>query len=648
MSPPDSRSLACGLLSWAGMETHASLPAPPTTASALLRARRFGPLFLTQLLGAFNDNLLKNALVAAIAFGTLGGVSRSAGQVSTLVNLSAGIFILPFFLFSALAGQLADRFDKASLVRTIKLVEIGIMLLAALGFALHSMTLLFVVVFLMGTHSAFFGPLKYAILPQHLAEQELVTGNGLVGAGTFVAIVTGTLAGTLLPASVVVVALVAVALVGYASSRRIPEAASTSPVAIRWNPLRETVHTLRLAATQRMVFLAILAISWFWFYGALYLAQLPTLAVEVIGGGPHAMAPLLVAFTVGVGVGSLACGKLAHGRVEPGWIFLGCLGLSVFGVDAYAATAAPHPITDASAGLLHDPTRVRLLVDLCLLGVCGGLYVVPLYAFIQHGSDSATRARTMAANNIANALFMVGGAALALAFGAFGIGARQLLLFAALANLAVVVAIALVVRYGVLRFFISALVHTFYRVAKKDLHHIPQDAPAVLVCNHPSLMDAPLIAAVCDRPVRFVMHHRIHDARGWRWLFRAVGAIPIASRREDPVRMQAAFDAIEHALRQGEVVCIFPEGGLTKDGEVSEFRRGVEEILGRVPVPTVPMALRGMWGSVYSRARGAPLRGSPRGFRSPVEVVCGEALAASEVSAPTLRARVAALRGHAR
>lgn len=630
------------------MDTHPARSTPPTTALGLLGACRFGPLFLTQLLGAFNDNLLKNALVAAIAFGTLGGVARSAGEVSTLVNLSAGIFILPFFLFSALAGQLADRFEKAGLVRAIKLAEIGIMLLAALGFALHSTLLLFVVVFLMGTHSAFFGPLKYAILPQHLDENELVTGNGLVGAGTFVAIVTGTLAGTLLPTPVVVLAIVAVALLGYASSQRIPEAVSASRGVIRWDPLRETWVTLRLASGQRMVFLAILAISWFWFYGALYLAQLPSLAVEVIGGGPHAMAPLLVAFTVGVGIGSLACGKLSRGRVEPGWIFLGCLGFTLFGIDAYAATATLQPLADASVDFLHDPARTRLLADLCLLGACGGLYVVPLYAFVQHTSDPATRSRTMAANNILNAMFMVGGAVLAIVLGAFGIGARQLLLVAALANLAVVVAIALVVRYGVLRFFVSGLVHTFYRVAKKDLHHIPQDAPALLVCNHPSLMDAPLIAAVCERPVRFVMHHRIHDARGWRWLFRAVGAIPIASRRDDPARMQAAFDAIECALREGEIVCIFPEGGLTKDGEVSEFRRGVEEILARVPVPAVPMALRGMWGSVYSRARGAPLCGSPRGFRSPVEVVCGQALAASEANAPTLRARVAALRGRAR
>ncbi|KAF0164216.1 MAG: putative phospholipid/glycerol acyltransferase, partial [Caulobacteraceae bacterium] len=362
--------------------------------------------------------------------------------------------------------QLADRFEKASLVRAIKLAEIGIMLLAALGVALHSTVLLFVVVFLMGTHSAFFGPLKYAILPQHLAERELVTGNGLVGAGTFVAIVTGTLAGTLLPASVVLVAIIAVALLGYASSQRIPEAPSTSSVAIRWNPLRETVATLRLASAQRMVFLAILAISWFWFYGAVYLAQLPGLAVEVIGGGPRAMAPLLVAFTVGVGIGSLACGKLSGGRVESGWIFLGCLGLSVFGIDVYAATAGLQPAMDASVGLWHDPARVRLLVDLCLLGVCGGLYVVPLYAFIQHTSDPATRARTMAANNIANALFMVGGAVLAMALAAFGVGARPLLLIVAIANLVVVAAIALFVRYGVLRFFISALVHTFYRVAK--------------------------------------------------------------------------------------------------------------------------------------------------------------------------------------
>jgi hypothetical protein len=605
-------------------------------------------LFLTQLLGAFNDNLLKNSLVAAIAFGTLGGHARTPSEVAALVNLSAGLFILPFFLFSALAGQLADRHEKSRLIRLVKLAEIGIMALAALGIALPSTTLLFVVVFLMGTHSAFFGPLKYAVLPQHLVEKELVVGNGLVSAGTFVAIVTGTLAGTLLPAHAVAAMVVAVALLGYAASLRIPEAPSDETVAVTWNPLRETWRTLALASRQGMVFLAILAISWFWGFGSLYLAQLPALAVDVLGGGPDAMTPLLVAFTVGIGAGSLACAKLARGRVEPGWIFLGCIGFTLFGLDAHAATGALASRAGNVAQPFHDGAYLRLLSDLSLLGVSGGLYVVPLYAFVQHRSDAATRSRTIAANNILNALFMVILAGLAIALGAAGLAARDVLWVAAVANLAVIGAVGYVARYGVLRFFVSGLVHAFYRVAKKDLHHLPENAPALLVCNHPSLMDAPLIASAFTRPVRFVMHHRIHDARGLRWLFRAAGTIPIASRREDPARMATAFDAIERALRADELVCIFPEGGLTKDGEVSEFRRGVEEILTRTPVPTVPMALRGMWGSVYSRAQGAPLRGPPRGFRSPVEIVCGAPVDANDATAPTLRERVAALRGRAR
>jgi 1-acyl-sn-glycerol-3-phosphate acyltransferase len=361
------------------------------------------------------------------------------------------------------------------------------------------------------------------------------------------------------------------------------------------------------------------------------------------------MGLLLVVFSVGIGAGSLACAKLARGRIEPGWIFLGCVGLTLFGGDIYAVTATMQPVhLTVDASLTGTPGFTRLLVDLGLLGLSGGLYVVPLYAYVQHRSDASRRSRIIAANNIFNALFMVVGSVLAIMLRKLGLGVGAVLLAAALVNVVVVACLTAVVRRGLLRFFVSGLIHVFYRVAKRDLDRVPTDTPALIVCNHPSVIDAPIIAAACTRPVRFVMYHRIYNARGFRWFFEAVEAIPIAPRHEDERCMQAAFDEIERALRAGEIVCIFPEGKVTKDGELNEFRRGVEEVLARTPVPVVPMALRGLWGSTFSRSGAGVLRKRPRGFGSPVEVLCGEPVPAADANAELLQERVAELRGDVR
>lgn len=600
----------------------------------LLRSRRFAPLFVTQLLGAFNDNVFKSALVVTV---TLGGAARAGLSVDALVNVASALLILPFFLFSALAGQLADRLDKARLMRALKLTEVGVMGLAVLGFQLGSLPLLLGSLFLMGAQSAFFGPVKYGILPQHLGAHELVRGNGLVEMGTFVAILGGTLIGGLVIAlpGVGTVALSALVLViaaaGYVAARQVPDAPPSAPgLALDFHLARSTWRTLRLARANRPAWKAIVGASWFWFLGALLLAQLPLIAADHLGGDAHTITVLLALFTVGVGLGSLASDRLTGGRIEIGHVAPASLALTALLVDlALAIAAAP------AAG--HVPFRVG--ADLTLLGLAGGLYIVPLYALMQERSAPEERARVVAANNILNALFMVSAALFAVALRALGLSLPQLLLAtAALSGVATLIALALT-RDFVLRLLIAGVVRALYRVRARGLDAVPDHGPAVVVANHVSYVDALVLGGLCRRPIRFVMDHRIHDGP-LRPFFRAVRAIPIAPRGEDPTRLEAALDAIDAALEDGEVVGIFPEGKLTRDGALDVFKPGVERILERRPAPVVPVGLRGLWGSFFSHAGGRPFAKWPRRVWSKIEIQAGPVMAPEDVTADGLRAAV--------
>lgn len=382
----------------------------------LLGTTRFWPLFWTQLFGALNDNIYKNALVIFIAF-TL--ADRMSVNGSLLVVVAGGVFILPFFLFSAFAGQLADRFEKACLIRRIKIAEIIIMCFAAAGFIGQSLTVLLGVLFLMGTQSAFFGPLKYGILPQHLHEEELTGGNGLVQMGTYLAILGGTMIGGVLVASgdwgpvYVSVTVVAVAVIGWYVSRSIPyAAASDASLLIDWNILRQTCRIVAYSMSDKAIFLIIIAISWFWFIGATFLSLVPGYTRGVLAGNEHVATLLLTAFSIGIGTGSLLCEKLSRGRIEPGLVPIGAIGLSLFSLDLFftGVPGAAHVTeVDATVFLTHA-TYWRVLVDLIMIGLFGGIYIVPLFALLQHRAERHHRARVIAATNILNALFMVGSA----------------------------------------------------------------------------------------------------------------------------------------------------------------------------------------------------------------------------------------------
>lgn len=405
----------------------------------LLGERRFLPFFLTQFLGAFNDNVYKNALVVLITFQA---VQLGAGSPGVMVNLAAGIFILPFFLFSATAGQLADKYEKSRLIRHTKLLEVAVMALAAAGFALMSLPLLLAVLFLMGAQSALFGPVKYAIIPQQLADDELVGGNALVEAATFVAILAGTIVGGLLAVGAdgpgrVSLAVVAIAVLGWLASLRIPPVAAADPgLVVNWNPVSQTREMIRFTLESRAVLRAIVGISWFWFYGALFLSQFPGFAADHLGGDERAVTLLLALFSVGIGAGSLLCGRLSAGRVEPRLVPLGALGLSLFALDLWWASPAAGALGAAQplGALLGRPQWWRIVFDLVMIGVSGGFFIVPLYALMQQRSAPAHRARIIAGNNILNALFMVAAAAMGAGMLAAGFAVPQLFLATALLN----------------------------------------------------------------------------------------------------------------------------------------------------------------------------------------------------------------------
>ena len=620
----------------------------------LLKQKRFAPFFATQFLGAFNDNLFKNALVVLLTFQAARWTTL---RPELLANLAAGIFILPFFLFSATAGQLADKYDKARLARLVKVLEMSIMGVAAAGFFLTSLPVLMGALFLLGCHSTLFGPVKYAILPQHLREEELVGGNALIEAGTFVAILIGTLAGGLLAGSVahpvwIAVGGFVVALAGYLTSRGIPAAPAPAPeLKVNLNPLSETWRNIAFARENRTVFLSILGISWFWLYGALFLAQFPAYGKFVLGGGESSVTLLLATFTVGIGVGSMLCERMSGKHVEIGLVPFGSIGLTLFGLDLYFASptglagAAPHELL----ALLAMPAVWRVLFDLLMLGMFGGFFIVLMYALVQLRSSPEHRARIIAANNILNALFMVVGALGAAALLGEGLSIPALFGLGALLNAAVALYIYGLVPEFLLRFIAWLLVKAVYRLRTSGLAHIPHEGAAVLVANHVSFADAVIIMGASPRPIRFVMDHRIFRTPLLGFIFRHCGAIPIASAKEDPVMLEAAFAEVGRALENGDLVGVFPEGHLTRDGELQPFRPGISRILAANPVPVVPMALSGLWGSFFSRIDGSAMQ-TPfrRGVFSDIALQVGAPVPPGEATPEHLQQKVLALRGACR
>jgi len=614
----------------------------------LLSQRRFLPFFGAQALGAFNDNVYKNVLVILAAYQA---ASYTTMQPQLLANVATGLFILPFVLFSGIAGQLADRYDKALVLRVVKAAEIAIMALAAIGFATKSIELLLAALFLMGTHSAFFAPAKYGLLPEVLRDSELVGGNAMIESGTFLAILLGTLTAGLLAGNagtgLISTVLIVIAAAGFLTSLAIPRLRPAAPeLKIDWQPWTSTWSNIRAARESRVVFLSILGISWFWFYGALVLTQLPLYSKNVLGGSEELVTLLLVLFSIGVGTGSLLCERLSDKQVEIGLVPFGSLGLTIFAVDLYFATPrVPFGEALSAASFIDQTGAWRILIDIGLIGLFGGFFIVPLYAIVQQRARRAAMSRVIGANNILNAVFMVAAAALAALALEAGLTIPQLILLTAVLNAFVAIYIYGLVPEFLLRFLAWLLVNFIYRLDRRGIENIPERGPALLICNHVSYADAIVISAGCSRPIRFIMESSIFKIPVLSTIFRGMKAIPVAPAKQDPVVYERAFEIVAEELQRGNLVCIFPEGRLTPDGEVQEFRAGMLRILKETPVPVIPMALSGLWNSMFSRKYKAVWKRRPRRFLPKITLNVGEPVPPEDVQLDTLRSKVIELRG---
>ena len=621
---------------------------------ALLRQRRFAPFFWTQFAGAANDNLFKFAFTVMVTYQL--SVSWMPPALAGLVI--GALFILPFLLFSATAGQLTDKYEKTRIIRFVKNLEIAIMLVAGAGFVAGSAAILLGCVFLMGLHSTLFGPVKFAYLPQVLNERELTGGNGMVEMGTFVAILLGNVAGGLLVAlpgighTTVAVACLALALLGRLVAQFIPPAPATDPgLTVNWNPVSETWRNLKLAHGNTVVFRSLLGISWMWFFGAVFLSQFPSFAKDVLHGNEQVASLLLVVFSVGIGIGSLLCEVLSRRHVEIGLVPLGAIGMSVFAIDLYFASRALPPSEVLTlAAFAAQPAHWRVMADLLLLSLFAGLYSVPMYALIQMRSQPTHRARIIAANNILNALFMIASAVLAGALLSAGFTVPQIFLFTGIANAVVAFYIFLLVPEYLLRFVAWVLSRCIYRFKVRGDEHIPTEGAAILACNHVSFVDAVLLMAASPRPIYFIMDHRIFRIPVLGALFRLAKAIPVAPQKDDAATYEAAFERAAQVLKDGDLLAIFPEGGITRDGQLQAFKGGIMKIIERaradgVEAPVVPMALTNLWGSFFSRIEqgGAMVRPFRRGMFNRVGLNVGAPLPAAEVQPALLRERVAGL-----
>ena len=615
----------------------------------LFKTKRFFPFFITQFLGAFNDNLFKTALVAIITFGVLysgspeiqTAVTDPAVQIDTsgietaaavetrefwvaesdapfLVTLASGIFILPFFLFSAMAGQLAEKYERSNLIRYVKLFEVFVMLVGVAGFVLKSVPVLLFVLFLMGTQSAFFGPVKYAILPDHLKEGELLGGNALVETGTFIAILIGTILGGLLAditdytVPIVSASVVFFAFLGVMSSRQIPPVAPKVPdLKINWNFIGETFSIMREASKREAVHLAILGISWFWFVGATYLAQFPNYVRLVLDADTQVFTLFLAVFSLGIGVGSMLCNKLLKGAITARFVPLAAIGMAVFGVDLYFTSLgfenAGNERLDIWAFLAASGSW-RILIDIIGIAVAGGVYIVPLYTILQTRSPNHLRARMIAANNIMNALFMVASALISVAMLQIGFTVHGIFLVMSLFSIIVALWITKLLPQDLVQSIIRAVLKLFYRVEINGLENYQKVSnKTVIIANHTSFLDGMLISAFLPHQLTFAIN--THIASRW-WVKPAFALFDLLTL--DPTNPMATKSLVKE-VKKGKRIVIFPEGRLTVTGALMKIYEGPGMIAHLSNAPLLPIRIEGAQYSPFSRLKGLlKLRAFPK------------------------------------
>ena len=614
-------------------------------AKHLITERRFLPYFCTQFLGAFNDNIYRNALAIIVTY-----VLAKENQV-LIINIALVVFILPYFLFGALAGQLADKYEKSWLIRRIKMAEMVIMCLGSVAIYFQSMPMMLAVLFELGSQSAFFGPIKYSILPQHLRPDEILSGNAYVESGTFLAILLGTILGGFLGSDTdyliyLIAAMALCAVCGWLASCQIPSAEPAAPdLKISRNLYQSSLEIIRMTRADKPVFMSILAISWFWFFASIILTQFPVFAKEVLSGNANVAILLTATFSVGIAIGSLACSKLSGGKVEIGLVPFGALGMSFFAYQLGRSLPISTPELLTLSEIMLWPGAWWVVLNLTMIAFSAGLFIVPLYAFLQTRSDETQRSRVIAVNNIYNSIFMVGAGVVGMLMSYFGFTVLQIFKVAAVLNLFAAIYILSVMPEFFLRLISWLLVHSVYRVDKEGIENIPKEGPALLVCNHVAFVDPALLLGVIPRPARFVMWYGFYELPVVGRLFKWLNSIPIGNRKQRPELVDEAFDEVAQALNNGELVVIFPEGGITRTGDIAKFQPGIDKIVQRTPVPVIPIAIRGMWGTWSSRKRGRALKGLPSSYMKRLTVVAGEAVPPEQASRVVMYDKVRALRG---
>ena len=611
----------------------------------LMQDRRFAPFFWTQALGAFNDNVFKQVVLLLLTFEA---VPRAGWDASLINSLGMMLFMLPTLVFSAWGGRLADMRDKALLIRALKTFEVACMVLAALAIWYEAYVCMLGMLALIGTQVALFGPVKYAILPQHVPRARLVTANAWIEMGTFLAILLGTvLAGAMTelpPAqrySIIGMTLIGAALAGWWASRYIPAA----PPQIDTVTPSITRSSLKMFWQQRAMRFAILGISLFWFLGTCYLSQLNVWVKNVVGGDMTTVSALMTAFAIGVGMGAWLYAKLSVGRLELGLVPLGALIIALCGT--LFAYSGPVGVVEkvTLAARLGDGTLLPMLLELIGVGVGGGLYIMPLYLMLQVKSDPGHRARMVAVNNVVNALFM-------LVASLFAILVTNVLHWSLPVFFSLVALCALLMGVGSfgynprpgLRILVFMGMRLCYKLRISGRGYIPEDGAAVVVCNHVSYTDALILAAASPRPLRFVMYAPIYELPLVKQICRVVGAIPITTARNSPAAMRRTFQQIKKALDAGEVVMIFPEGQLTRNGEVGFFQRGIERIVQETPVPVIPAALSGLWGGWGTHKDTPPFSGLPKKVHARVRIMFGEPIPPERATRELLYQRVVHLK----
>jgi 1-acyl-sn-glycerol-3-phosphate acyltransferase len=614
--------------------------------------RRFWPLFWTQFLGALNDNFFKNALVILITYKS---ISLFGMGHELLVPLAGGIFILPFFSFSATSGQVADHYDKDTVIRWSKIAEVVIMMLAAIGLYFDNYQVLFAVLFLMGAQSSFFGPLKYGIIPFLVKEEELVSANALTSTGTFIAILIGTIMGGAVLAldnvtTALSIGLVFLAVLGLVTALKIPRVPSVDPnLKVDYTFIRPTWEILKITAKNRVVFRSVLGVSWFWFMGAAILSLLPSLCKSVFGADNSVATLFLACFTVGMGAGAAFTEKISGKKVEIGIVPLAAVGMSIFLADLFFVGRAWAPLLEGAAlvdvkTFLGDFNGMRALFDLFMISFFGGAYIVPQMTYVQERCPREELSRTIAGNNIWNSLFMVVASVAVMLMAPLGIPTTFLIL----AGVNFVASFFLYACYSeyTLRLWMWFFTKVMYRVEVKGAENIPQNGSVILACNHVSFVDWMILMATLRRPIHFVIDWIYYYMPTGPFWFSQAKLIPIATKKESEEVLEKAFEEMGKRLDQGAVLGIFPEGWLSRDGKLRRFQPGIQKILRKHPVPVVAVGIDGLWGGVFSWSGGKVFFKMPKSFRPVVRLTFSPPMAAQEYEAEKAERLVASYVSH--